>query len=144
MPPSAEEPVLFRELTSADYTAALDLWNRCEGVRANESPEEFARILARNPGCCSAAEAGGTLIGAVLGCHDGRRGYLYHLGVAANWRRHGIGQKLVQQSLAQIAAAGIARTTIFLVADNDAGEKFWRRIGWRLRTDLKVMAIDLA
>lgn len=144
MAPSAEEPVHFRELTPADYTAALDLWNRCEGVRANESPEEFARILLRNPGCCSAAEAAGVLVGAVLGCHDGRRGYLYHLGVAAAWRRQGIGQQLVARSLAQIAAAGISRTTLFLVADNDEGEKFWRRLGWRLRTDLKVLAIDLA
>ena len=144
MAPTAEEPVHFRELAPADYSAALDLWNHCEGVRANESSAEFARILARNPGCSSAAEAAGVLVGAVLGCHDGRRGYLYHLAVAPAWRRHGIARKLVERSLHQIAAAGIARTTIFLVADNAEGEKFWLRIGWRLRTDLKVLAIDLA
>jgi ribosomal protein S18 acetylase RimI-like enzyme len=137
------DPIAYAELAPTDYDAARALWNSCAGVRASESREEFGRILARNPGLCSAARRGEELVGAVLCCHDGRRGYLYHLAVAASARRQGIAQALVERSLAGLARAGIGRCTIFLIDGNQDGEAFWRNIGWRERTDLKVMAKDL-
>jgi putative acetyltransferase len=135
--------MLLTPLVESDFDAALALWNACEGVRANETQEEFARILARNPGLSTAIRCGSQLVAAVLCCHDGRRGYLYHLGVAAEFRRAGLGRMLVERSLAGLAAAGIRRCSIFLIVGNDSGEAFWKRIGWYERTDLKVLARDL-
>jgi N-acetylglutamate synthase len=130
-------------LLPADYDAALTLWNSCEGVRANETREEFARILERNPGLSGAIRHGGELAAAVLCCHDGRRGYLYHLGVAAAHRKQGLGRLLVEHSLTQLKAVGIRRCTIFVIGNNAGGEAFWKQIGWRDRDDLKVLAYDL-
>ena len=130
-------------MVAADYDAVLALWNSCEGVRANETPDEFARILERNPGLSSVIKSGVELAAAVLCCHDGRRGYLYHLAVGAPFRKLGLGGILVDHSLAKLKAAGIRRCTIFLIADNKPGEAFWTRTGWRERTDLKAFARDL-
>jgi ribosomal protein S18 acetylase RimI-like enzyme len=130
-------------LTLADYAAVIDLWNACEGVRANETPEELARILDRNPGLCLVARVGASLAGAILCCHDGRRGYLYHLGVHPSFRRLGIATQLVDRCLAELAHLGIRRCTIFLIRGNADGEAFWRRHGWRERTDLVAFARDL-
>jgi N-acetylglutamate synthase len=129
-------------LVDSDYDTVLALWNSCEGVRAAESREEFARILLRNPGLSAAVRRGDQLAAAVLCCHDGRRGYLYHLGVAAEFRGLGLGRILVEHSLAGLQAQGIRRCSIFLIVGNDGGEAFWKRIGWRERTDLKVLAWD--
>jgi ribosomal protein S18 acetylase RimI-like enzyme len=126
-----------------DYDQVLALWNACEGVRANETREELERILARNPGLSAVIRQGQDLAAAVLCCHDGRRGYLYHLGVAAAFRKLGLGRLLVEHSLAKLKAAGISRCSIFLVVGNETGEAFWKRIGWRERTDLKAFARDL-
>src|SRR5262245_4228347 len=127
-------------ISPTDYDAVLALWNSCEGVRANETSDEFARILERNPGLSSVIRRGEELAAAVLCCHDGRRGYLYHLAVAPEFRKLGLGRILVDHSVAQLKAAGIRRCTIFLIADNKPGEAFWTRTGWRERTDLKVFA----
>lgn len=145
------QPIALREMTLADYDAVLALWNSAAGVRANETEEELARILARNPGlCCVAAVSGeggeggeDELAAAVLCCHDGRRGYLYHLAVADKFRRQGLARRLVEQCLERLRAAGIRRCTIFLVAGNAAGEVFWRDTGWFERTDLKAFAKDI-
>jgi len=134
---------VLRAMTTDDYDAVLSLWNSCEGVRANETPEEFVRILERNPALSSVICRGDELAAAVLCCHDGRRGYLYHLGVAARFRKLGLGRILVEHSLAQLKALGIRRCTIFLIADNKPGEAFWTRTGWRERIDLKAFARDL-
>jgi len=130
-------------MTVDDYSEVLALWNSCEGVRANETKEELARILERNPGLCAVVRRGDALAAAVLCCHDGRRGYLYHLGVAPPFRELGLGRLLVQHSRDKLKEAGISRCSIFLVVGNQSGEAFWKRIGWRERTDLKAFARDL-
>src|SRR5262245_17293616 len=56
------------QLGPGDYDAALALWNSCEGVRANETREEFARILERNAGLSGAIHCGNELAAAVLCC----------------------------------------------------------------------------
>jgi N-acetylglutamate synthase len=131
-------------MTTADYEEVLALWSACEGVRANETREEFSRILRRNHGLsCVIRRTDNELAAAVLCCHDGRRGYLYHMGVAAPFRRLGLGRVLVEHSLARLREEGISRCSIFLIVGNEPGEAFWKRTGWRERTDLKVMARDL-
>jgi ribosomal protein S18 acetylase RimI-like enzyme len=139
-------------MTTGDYAAVIDLWNACEGVRANETPEELARILDRNPGLCLVAretvarsDSGNSqrLAAAILCCHDGRRGYLYHLGVHPDFRRRGLATALVDRCLAELSRLGIRRCTIFLIRGNAEGEAFWRNHGWRERVDLVAFAKDL-
>lgn len=129
-------------MTIADYDEVLALWNSSPGVRANETREEMERILKRNDGLCSVIRKGPELAAAVLACHDGRRGYMYHLAVAPPFRRHGLGRLLVEHSLNGLQKAGISRCTIFLLRGNEAGEAFWKRIGWRERNELTFLAID--
>jgi len=131
------------ELLPEDYDAAMTLWNTAPGVRASEPREEFERILMRNPGLSTAVRVGVELAGAVLCCHDGRRGYLYHLAVAEKYRRQGIARTLVERSLSLLEQQGIGRCTIFLVADNEQGKVFWQQLGWFERTDLVAFAKDL-
>jgi ribosomal protein S18 acetylase RimI-like enzyme len=138
-----KHPFDLEPMQAADHAAVLALWNSCKGVWASETPEEFARILARNPGLCPIARVGGELAGAVLCGHDGRRGYLYHLGVLPEFRRLGIATALVDHCLRELARLGLTRCTIFLIRGNDAGEAFWRKSGWRERTDLVAFARDL-
>lgn len=143
MPPEAPLEFELRELQPADYTAAMTLWNSAPGVRVNEPREEFERILRRNPGLGTAAWIGTELAGAVLCCHDGRRGYLYHLAVADQFRRRGLARAIVDHCLHLLQQEGIQRCTIFLIADNEAGKTFWLNHGWRERTDLVAFARDL-
>jgi len=134
----------LRDITPDDYDDAMTLWNSAPGVRTSESREEFERILRRNPGLGCVATVEGAMVAAVLACHDGRRGYLYHLAVAEPHRNQGIARAIVERSLARLAAEGIARCSIHLLVDNDCGEAFWKQIGWRERADLRVMAKDLS
>lgn len=129
-------------LTLRDFDDVMALWSACEGVRASETPEELGRILARNPGLSQIIRANGELAAAVLCCHDGRRGYLYHLGVAANFRRQGLATALVDSCLRDLKTEGITRCTIFLIRGNDTGAAFWTQTGWRQRTDLDLLARD--
>ena len=133
----------IHELIEADYQPVMALWNSTPGVRATELPEEFARILARNPGLSCIVRDGDKLVAALLCCHDGRRGYLYHLAVAESHRRQGIALAMVDRCLTLLTELGIARCTLFVVVDNAEGIAFWNHTGWRERVDLQLMAKDL-
>lgn len=133
----------YRPLAVDDFEAVQRLWSAVEGVRANETPAEFAAILARNPELSSVALEDGRMVGAVLACHDGRRGYLYHLAVAESHRRQGIGAALVHRSMEGFRAAGIRRASLFVIAGNDSGADFWQSQGFFRRDDLSAWSIDL-
>jgi ribosomal protein S18 acetylase RimI-like enzyme len=129
-----------------DYDDVTALWRLASGVgvRPDETREWFLRYLARNPALSWTARVESRIVGGVLCGHDGRRGYLYHLAVAEETRRRGIGRALVSAALTSLANEGIARATIFVYADNDSGKHFWRSLGWGARQDLDVLQFDLA
>ena len=129
----------------ADYEAAYSLWEKAEGIGLSQadSPENIALFLARNPGMSFVAVAGGRLVGAVLCGNDGRRGFLHHLAVSPDQRRSGIGRALVDRCLAALAAAGMRKCHIFVLADDLEGQRFWKRVGWEARTTLVVMSHDV-
>ncbi|MEW6650053.1 MAG: GNAT family N-acetyltransferase [Chloroflexota bacterium] len=135
----------IKPLEIKDYDAVLALWQSCEGIglsAADEKPR-IAVYLERNPGCSFVARVEGQIVGAVLGGHDGRRGFLHHLAVRPDQRRLGIGRLLAQASLDALAQQGIDRVHIFVYADNSSGIAFWEQIGWRLRRNLVLMSFDL-
>lgn len=133
----------IRPMIAADCDAVLQLWASCEGLGDCGSRDDFVRFLERNPGLSPVAMLGEQMIGAVQCGEDGHRGYLYHLAVAAEHRQSGIAAALIEWCLVRLAARHIRRCSIFLYADNRLGESFWRRTGWRERTDLKVFARDI-
>jgi ribosomal protein S18 acetylase RimI-like enzyme len=121
-----------RDFGIDDYDAAVDLWNRVEGldVAEGDDRETIRRFLARNPGLSRVATEGSKIIGAVLCGHDGRRGYVYHLAVDPAHGRRGLGRRLIDECLAGLKQAGLERVNLLVAHDNLRGREFWRRCGW--------------
>jgi len=129
-----------------DHGPMMTLWHSCEGLGMTgaDSREGIASFLQRNPGFSFVAESDGELIGTALCGHDGRRGFIYHLAVAAAQRRQGIARRLVEACLAQLKAAGLPRCHIVVYANNHEGRNFWRKLGWFDRDELRLMSFNLA
>ena len=109
------------------------------GLNESDSRQAVVRYLRRNPGLSHVAVSGGRVIAAVLCGHDGRRGYLHHLAVAHKWRRMGLGRALVAACLDKLCGEGIPKCNLFLFASNRPGRIFWRRLGWSVRADLRLV-----
>jgi len=137
--------ITTREFVIDDYDAAVALWNLVEGVEVAEgdSKEEIRAYFSRNPGLSRIAENNGTVVGAVLCGHDGRRGLIYHLAVAPAHHGQGIGKRLVHECIVRLREAGITRALIFVAHDNVSGHSFWLRNGWEDVAGAVLMGIDL-
>jgi ribosomal protein S18 acetylase RimI-like enzyme len=134
-----------REFSISDYDAALELWERVEGLEIAEGDdrESVAYFLARNPGLSRIATDRTAIIGVALCGHDGRRGYIYHLAVDPAYQARGVGKRLMDECLDGLRRAGVKRALILVANDNPRGRKFWRRHGWEEVPGPIVMGIDL-
>lgn len=129
-------------MTARDYDAVLSLWQSIPGIGLDDGSDSrsgIARYLKRNPGLSFVACYGDRIVGAVLSGHDGRRGYLHHLAVAAPNRRLGIGKGLVSRCLRELASRRIPKCNIFLFHANASGRAFWEHNEWKFRQDLRVL-----
>lgn len=133
--------VRLRSFRIGDYDEVHAIWRKAEGVGLNESDSRKAvgLFLKRNPGLSQVAVHEGRVIAAVLCGHDGRRGYLHHLAVVRKWRRNGLGRTLVATCLERLRKAGIPKCNLFLYASNRTGRVFWSRLGWSVRTELRLV-----
>ena len=80
----------IRKMTIQDYEKVYELWMSCKNMGFNDiddSKEGISRFLERNPNTSFVAIENEKLIGIILGGHDGRRGYIYHLSVNENYRK---------------------------------------------------------
>jgi N-acetylglutamate synthase len=135
---------ILRSFVTADIPPALALWQSTEGIGLTgaDSPAALTNFLHRNPGLSRVALIDDQLVGAVLCGHDGRRGFLYHLAVAAPHQRQGIGRTLAEDCVTRLQRCGVERVTIHVFAHNPQGAAFWRARAWRSREDLLVLQID--
>jgi ribosomal protein S18 acetylase RimI-like enzyme len=140
--------IRLETMLPAQLPEVLQLWRTTESIGLNESDtvERLGAYLLRNPGlsrvaCVLDEDAAQPrrIVGAILCGHDGRRGYLHHLAVAPEFRRRGIGSRLVSECLAELALIDISRCNLFAFAGNAAGQSFWLAGGWRLRGELCLL-----
>ena len=130
---------MIRIMTPDDYDAVHACWMACTCMGLNtidDSREGIIRYLERNPNTCFVDEQEGTITGAILAGHDGRRGYIYHTAVTPAYRHQGIGTALVNAALHALANEGIIKVALVAFSRNDAGNAFWERLGFTARGDL--------
>jgi ribosomal protein S18 acetylase RimI-like enzyme len=128
-----------------DYPAVYELWgNAGPGIHLRLSDEagEIQKKLERDADLFMVAEADGKIVGSVLGGFDGRRGMMYHLAVAREYRQQGIGALLVDELERRLRAKGCIRYYLLVTKDNLEAIRFYEQRGW-MRMDLYAYGKDL-
>ena len=129
----------IRVMTKEDYKDVHDLWMTIKGFAIRSIDDSLVgveRFLRRNPTTSVVAVEDGKLVGAILCGHDGRRGCLYHVCVAPDYRRRGIGKAMVVFCMNALKEEGISKVSLIAFSNNDIGNAFWKTIGWTKREDL--------
>jgi predicted acetyltransferase len=135
-----EEGRGIREIHIDDYREIYALWSRTPGMGLSDADSEqsIKKFIIRNNGLSFCYTEENKIIGTILCGHDGRRGYIYHVTVAEEYRGKGIGRTLVEKSLQSLTEAGINKCHLFVFADNETGINFWNSTGWIKRDDIFV------
>ena len=129
----------IRKMVIEDYNDVYQLWLSTSGMGLNtldDSIEGISKYLNRNPNTCFVAEKDNEIIGVIMGGHDGRRGFIYHLAVKSAQRDLGVGRSLVDNVMSALKEEGIHKVALVVYHENHVGNLFWESIGFTTREDL--------
>jgi ribosomal protein S18 acetylase RimI-like enzyme len=130
-------------LVDADIPAAAALWAAAGLTRPWNDPVADARRALEGPASTIfAARRDGVLVGTVMSGHDGHRGWVYYLAVAADAQHCGIARQLMATAEHWCAAAGVPRLNLMVRAGNTGVLGFYDRLGYRA-SDVVVLQKDL-
>lgn len=137
---------MVRTMTIEDYDEVRALWMSIKGfgIRSvDDSREGVEAFLRRNPLTSVVDVEDGKIVGSILCGHDGRRGCLYHVCVAEDYRMRGIGKEMVVFCMNALKAEHVNKVSLIAFTRNDIGNAFWKQIGWTKREDLNYYDFTL-
>ena len=129
----------IRVMEITDYEKVYALWMSCKNMGFNnldDSKEGIEKFLKRNPDTSFVAVEDDAVVGIALAGHDGRRGYVYHMSVAEDYRKQGIGTQLMSHCEAALKREGINKAALLVFNRNEAGNAFWEKQGFTVREDV--------
>lgn len=138
--------ITLRVMEEADYKKVKELWMSIKGfsIRSiDDSEEGVKKFIRRNPTTSVVAYCGEELVGSILCGHDGRRGCLYHVCVREEYRKHGIGKKMVTFCMEALKKEEINKVSLIAFKQNMLGNGFWKTMGWTMREDLNYYDLTL-
>lgn len=131
--------VKIRELTIDDYDRLCALWEEAGLPFRPNGRDQRDRIVREIEGPCSVfliAEDEGNLVGAILGTHDGRKGWINRLAISPRHRRQGIASALVAAVEERLSACGIEIFAGQIEDWNEASMVFFERLGYTRHDDI--------
>jgi ribosomal protein S18 acetylase RimI-like enzyme len=117
----------------SDAPAVLALWARARSEHATTSDraEDIERLLNDTPSALFVAEAeDGEIVGVLIAGWDGWRGNMYRLAVHPDYRRYGIGRRLVAVGEEHLRRLGTRRVTALIGYDDAVAAAFWDAAGY--------------
>ena len=136
----------IRVMAPEDYDKVYQLWLSITGfgIRSvDDSREGVARFLKRNPTTSVEAEQKGRIVGSIMCGHDGRTGCFYHVCVARDYRKHGVGYRMVRFAVRALIEEGVSKVTLIAFKENQVGNVFWKSLGWTQREDVNYYDLIL-
>jgi len=129
----------IRELTTNDYDALCALWEEAGLPYRPNGRDTRENISSQIEGECSiylAAEENGQLVGAILGTHDGRKGWLNRMAVAPDHRKRGIAAMLVRAVEQRLIDLGIEIFACQIEDWNETSMIVFEHLGYTRHDDI--------
>ncbi len=123
---------IIRECRAEEAEAVLALW-RAAGASPSvtDSVADIRRAILHSPTRFLVAEAGGKLIGSVIGSFDGWRANFYRLAVIPAYRRRGLARELVAEIESWLIQQGAKKIGALVENDRPGSMAFWQAAGYR-------------
>jgi len=136
--------MIIRDYRPEDYEGVIALWREAGlpvKVTGRDARDAVTRQLNAGSAFILIAEAEGKIVGALLGSHDGRKGWLNRLAVAPAYRRApvGVAVRLVAAAEERFRALGLAIFACLIEGDNAASLRLFKRLGYERAADMAYL-----
>jgi len=131
--------VSLRKMTLKDYDSVIALWK--EGnipyrPQGRDSRKNITAQLRQSNCYFLVAETEKKIIGAIVGTHDGRKGWINRLVVASPYRKKGIAKCLVKETEHHFSSIGIDIVACLIEDWNTTSMQVFEQMGYIKHTDI--------
>lgn len=136
----AEPELEVRPYREADEADVVSLWTRvfAETRAWNQPGEYIRRKLAVQRELFLVGAVGGGVVATVLAGYDGVRGWVYHLAVVPEHRRHGFGRAMMAAAEDRLRAFGCAKINLQILRSNAEVVRFYEHIGYGIEDRISM------
>ena len=121
---------VLKTATAADRDRVVALWHQTKLTRPwNDPGADFDRALAVDQATIMIAVKGADLVGSVMVCDDGHRGWVYYLAGDPAHRRAGLGRRMMDAAEVWLRERGAPKIQLMVREDNEAAIGYYEAIG---------------
>jgi ribosomal protein S18 acetylase RimI-like enzyme len=131
--------VVIRKMTIVDYDSLIALWKEgnipCR-PQGRDSKKNIRLQLQQPTSFYFVAEDKGKIVGAILGTHDGRKGWINRLIITSSYRQKGIAKRLIEEVELCLETIGINIVACLIEDWNVASMQVFKQFGYTKHTDI--------
>jgi ribosomal protein S18 acetylase RimI-like enzyme len=122
---------VIRSARATDVEDLVDLWAR-SGLHVDAAcgSEELLRLLDLGTDLVLVDERDGSIVAAVMGTWDGRRGWVQRLATDADWRGKQIATDLLRELESRLVAMGCTKINLLIEPANSEIASFYESFGY--------------
>ncbi len=123
-----------RPFVDRDSESVAALWEEVfsQDPGYNQPPDVIARKRSVQSELFLVSDRAGVVVGTVLGGYDGVRSWVYHLAVAPDERRQGLGRRMIEEMEIRLRALGAPKLNLQVRAGNEAVVRFYEKLGYEV------------
>lgn len=129
----------IKKLTLDDYNDLTQLWLRCGlSFRPNgrDSKQAIDKEIKRAETAFIGLFDSDRLIGFVLATSDGRKGWINRLAVDPDYRKRGLGQRLIEEAELFLQDLGLKVIAALIEGDNQPSFAVFKKAGYTFGKDI--------
>ena len=136
--------MIIRDMVKSDYNEVYKMWQITtkRALSIQDTQENIYKYLDRNKNLSKVAVIDNKIIGAVLIGHDSRIGFVHHLAVLPEYRRHNIASKMMKKAINDLKLIDVNKIYLFSFVDNINGQQFWNSLGFKKREDMYIYNLE--
>lgn len=128
---SSANELRVRKFQKADKAQVIALWKSAfPDDPPHNSPDTVLSQKLEIDDLIFVAMKGDVVVGACIAGYDGHRGWLYAVAVQPQYRRDGVGSKLIKHTIEQLKNIGCKKINIQIRASNSEVASFYRSLGF--------------
>ena len=121
----------IRPYRESDQEAVVELWRECGLVVAwNDPASDIRRKLRVQREMFLVGLLDSKLVATVMAGYEGHRGWINYLAVKPEFRKQGLGRRLMDEAEVRLIAAGCPKINLQVRKSNPDAVAFYERIGY--------------
>ena len=123
--------VVIRPYETVDEEDVIELWRRCHLIVPKNDPHKDIMLKRQTqPQLFLIGAIGDKIVATVMAGYEGHRGWINYLAVSPDFRRRGIGRRMMAEAEARLSALGCPKINVQIRASNKSVIEFYENLGF--------------